>query len=459
MRPFRIQTAGALACAAGLCVAPAIAFGQNQTQPPAAEGQQEQQEQAAADPARARLLEAQQAVKNAETISYELRCSITMMVGGSMEVDAKVDMKRSEDSRQWLVRREGEAEVPGMGETQFVVLNDGGYVTYIDHDAKRVREEISRSTRKHRTLTLADSAWIETLTASEPYSELLSRGESFDLEEDAEKLDGAMCDKLTVSMGENRGEQTWWLGAEDHLPRKHVLTVAAGMTRTFELKNVQRGHDIDDGRFEIETPEGYEFVTTRRAAPEPGQDDARITRTDAPAPTKAPDFTLTGADGEEVTLSALQDRVVLLNFWASWSGASKEALDDVQAIHEQYADAPVTVLSLSWRERRPEAPGEEIAERGHTYTLLTEADEVARKFGVKGFPTFVVIGKSGGIVETVAEYDPETTLASLTRAIDRALAGEETTTETRGDQGGNQSGGNQGGGNQSGGNQSEDGNG
>src|SRR5690606_10819407 len=239
---------------------------------------------------------AQQAVKNAETISYELACSISMMVGGSMEVEAKVDMKRNEESRQWLVRRAGEADVSGMGEAGVVVVNDGGYVTYIDHDAKRVRKEISRSTRKHRMLTLADSAWIETLTASEPYAELLSRGESFHLEEDAERLDGTMCDKLTVSMGENRGEQTWWLGAEDHLPRKHVLTVAAGMTRTFELKNVERGHDIDDGRFEIETPEGYEFVTTRRAPVEPGDENHPITRQlDAPTLTRAPDLALADA--------------------------------------------------------------------------------------------------------------------------------------------------------------------
>ena len=346
-----------------------------------------------------------------------------------------------------------------------MVVNDGGYVTYIDHESKRVREEIVRPTRKHRTLTLADSAWIETLTASEPYSDALAKGESFSLEEGAERLDGVECDKVTVSLGENRGEQIWWFGAGDSLPRKHVLNVAAGMTRTFDLKSVRLGHDVGEERFEIEPPEGYEFVTTRRAQVDPGDagpgNFTQQTRT--PSRTMAPDFTLTSVDGKEIALSSLRDRVVLLNFWASWSGASKEALDDVQAIHEQYAEEPVTVLSLSWRERRAEAPAEEIAGRGHSYTLITEADDAARSFGAKGFPTFYVIGKGGSIVETVAEYDPETTRVALTRAIDRALAGDETTTEV-GPAGGNQGGdnspdGNQGGGSQSGGNKPGGGNG
>src|SRR5690606_25087827 len=132
--------------------------------------------------------------------------------------------------------------------------------------------------------------------------------------------------------------------------------VAAGMTRTYELKNVRQGHDLGEERFEIPTPEGYEFVTTRRAQADP-MDPGNFGQETRTLPSrKAEDFTLTSVDGREIKLSALRERVVLLNFWASWSGASKDALDDVQAIHEQYSEQPVTVLSLSWRERQAEAP-------------------------------------------------------------------------------------------------------
>lgn len=459
MGSLNVQTARALALAAGLCVAAPAALGQNEANQPGQNqpgAEQAQQPEVAADPARARLLQAQQAIKNAETISYEMKCSINMMIGGSMEVVSKVDMLRQEDTRQWLARREGSGDVPGAGKMEFLVVNDGGYVKYVDHEAKRVREEIVRTTRKHRSLTLADSAWIETLSATEPYADVLSKGEDFSLEEQAERVDGVPCDKVTVSLGENRGEQIWWFGAEDHLPRKHVLNVAAGMTRTYELKNVRQGHDLGEERFEIPTPEGYEFVTTRRAQADP-MDPGNFGQETRTLPSrKAEDFTLTSVDGREIKLSSLRERVVLLNFWASWSGASKDALDDVQAIHEQYSEQPVTVLSLSWRERQAEAPANEINKRGHTYTLITEADDAARAYGVKGFPTFYVIGKDGSIVETVTEYDPQTTRGSLIQAIDRALAGQQTTVEMTpaGNQGGDNSpGGNQPGGNRPGGNQ------
>jgi hypothetical protein len=32
----------------------------------------------------------------------------------------------------------------------------------------------------------------------------------------------------------------------------------------------------------------------------------------------APDFSITGFDGSEATLSELRDQVVIINFWASW---------------------------------------------------------------------------------------------------------------------------------------------
>jgi cytochrome oxidase Cu insertion factor (SCO1/SenC/PrrC family) len=39
----------------------------------------------------------------------------------------------------------------------------------------------------------------------------------------------------------------------------------------------------------------------------------------APIPgARAPDFTLTDLNGDEVTLGELRGQVVLLNFWATW---------------------------------------------------------------------------------------------------------------------------------------------
>ncbi|MFG0285510.1 MAG: TlpA family protein disulfide reductase [Phycisphaerales bacterium JB039] len=470
MHRTRPTACAVLVALAGFALAPA-AVAQND----AAGGQPaEAQPAAPATPAQARLLEAQQVIKNAETLSYSVKSSVSMMLGGSLVIETDVDMMRAPDTRQWIVRREGKADVPQMGVTEFLLVNDGGYVTYVDHESKKVREEIARTRRKHRSMTLADSAWLETLAANDPYSEILSKAESFELAEGAERIDGVLCDKVTVSLGDQRGTHIWHLGADDSLPRRYEIQFNADMGRTYEIKNIRVGHALSDQIFQVPTPEGYEFVTTRRAAAPTtlggftgnggGGNDGGATPTVTRRPKiMAPDFTLSSPDGKEVQLSGLRDRVVLLNFWASWSGASKSALDDIQAIHERYKDQPVTVLSLSWRERKAEAPAAEIKSRGHTYTLLTEADEVARSFQVKGFPTFIVVGKDGAIVETVAEFEPQTTRARLIEIIDKALAGEDETTTTTeggddnspaaGNQGGNQGGGNQRGGNQGGGNQ------
>ena len=51
----------------------------------------------------------------------------------------------------------------------------------------------------------------------------------------------------------------------------------------------------------------------------------------------APDFTLINLQGEEVTLSELQGKKVVLNFWATWCPPCKAEMPHMQNYYEQYA--------------------------------------------------------------------------------------------------------------------------
>ena len=54
----------------------------------------------------------------------------------------------------------------------------------------------------------------------------------------------------------------------------------------------------------------------------------------------------------------------------------------------------------------------------YTYGLLLKADETAKTYRVKVFPSYFVIGKAGEIVYTTNGYDEKTTMTSLKTAID-----------------------------------------
>jgi thiol-disulfide isomerase/thioredoxin len=58
-----------------------------------------------------------------------------------------------------------------------------------------------------------------------------------------------------------------------------------------------------------------------------------------------------------VTLDSLHDKVVLIDFWATWCGPCREALPHVQRIAKQFQGQPLVVISVSldrdeqkWRE-------------------------------------------------------------------------------------------------------------
>jgi peroxiredoxin len=61
---------------------------------------------------------------------------------------------------------------------------------------------------------------------------------------------------------------------------------------------------------------------------------------------KAPDFTLQTLDGQTVTLSDLQGKKVLLNFWATWCPPCKKEMPDMQKYYAESGD-DIVILAVN----------------------------------------------------------------------------------------------------------------
>ena len=61
----------------------------------------------------------------------------------------------------------------------------------------------------------------------------------------------------------------------------------------------------------------------------------------------APAFAVTTLDGQQVSLDALQGKVVLIDFWATWCGPCREALPRIQQIAQKFQGQPLVILSVS----------------------------------------------------------------------------------------------------------------
>src|SRR2546428_11973758 len=61
----------------------------------------------------------------------------------------------------------------------------------------------------------------------------------------------------------------------------------------------------------------------------------------------APEIALKDLQGQEVRLSDLHGRVVLLNFWATWCKPCKEEMPAMQASYDKLRDQGFVVLAVN----------------------------------------------------------------------------------------------------------------
>jgi peroxiredoxin len=118
----------------------------------------------------------------------------------------------------------------------------------------------------------------------------------------------------------------------------------------------------------------------------------------------APDFSLKDTSGTIVKLSDLRGRVVVLDFWTTWSVQCKVSLAQFQKVFERYESyKTVTLVSLNTSENITGPEREAAVKKFMAHSKLTfpvvydNGLETARKFGIEGIPTTVVIDRNGNI--------------------------------------------------------------
>lgn len=121
----------------------------------------------------------------------------------------------------------------------------------------------------------------------------------------------------------------------------------------------------------------------------------------------ASEFTMTSLAGEEVALSSLRGRYVLINFWATWCAPCREEMPYLQQLSIDHADR-LTVLGVNMREE-PERIYPFVEEFGLTFpVLLNPPDNIIGENNVRGLPVSYVVGPDGTVVyRKIGEMLPE----------------------------------------------------
>ncbi|MCG8583817.1 MAG: TlpA family protein disulfide reductase, partial [Pirellulales bacterium] len=240
-----------------------------------------------------------------------------------------------------------------------------------------------------------------------------------------EELDSRLC--LRVSVPTADGPVVYWIDQEQHTIRRIEFPVETAK-RAFawhdRLKIAQARFDFLDAKFEADED-------IKRYQMEVGDNAVVVSEwlPRAPLPLaanlgqQAEEFSFSDLDGNDVTSESLADKVVVIDFWATWCKPCLVALPKLSELRDKYKDNPrVVFMAVSTDE--PDVSNarlqEVFANNKIDLPIYRDAASYYRLvFDVGTLPTTIVLDGSR-IVQMSEAGATETQIAA---AIDDVLAG------------------------------------
>ena len=131
-------------------------------------------------------------------------------------------------------------------------------------------------------------------------------------------------------------------------------------------------------------------------------DDENMPRGGIPIGGSAPDSSSSSSKSGE--------KLVLLDFWASWCGPCRESLPDLKRFQSSFSSDQVQVVSIS-EDRDENTWNSFVSQNQMNWKQRFDGNgESARRYGVQGFPTYILMDNNGTILQRYEGEDPSQSL-------------------------------------------------
>lgn len=116
----------------------------------------------------------------------------------------------------------------------------------------------------------------------------------------------------------------------------------------------------------------------------------------------APDFQLWNLDGQPVTLSSYQGRVVMLNFWATWCGPCRVEMPAMEVLYREFPRKDFEILAISTDAQGPAVTRPFRDSLNLTFPILHDSDfRVGVTYGTRTLPMTFLVDRRGVITHRI----------------------------------------------------------
>jgi peroxiredoxin len=132
----------------------------------------------------------------------------------------------------------------------------------------------------------------------------------------------------------------------------------------------------------------------------------------------APEFSATSLDNQTFNPASLRGKVVVLNFWYVGCGPCHVEIPSLNKLVDHYQGKPIEFIAIALTDK--EKLESFLKKNPFSYHIIPDGEAIAKKFGVKLYPTHIIIDKEGNIAYTASGGSPNIH-ENLKPMIDRLL--------------------------------------
>ncbi len=334
--------------------------------------------------------------RSSVSLSTKIKVSMTLQSaqGTKQDLPAQYVISIAKPNRYSveLVSTRGGSAVSNGKRSEFYFKPAGAYM--LAPSLPTLQENFDKHEFRFVTAGLLNFALTRELMEANPYTAIMDGVQRVQYI-GTEKVDGVECDRLRLSQPQKYDTDIWVEKSNPPVLKKVQPDMSEGLSESakragnkillsFLYKDQVFGKPMNDGRFDTTHPPSAKFV--REFFHEEGGE--LIGK-------KAPDVTLPMSDGTKIKLSSLRDRLVVLDFWATWCPPCVMSLPIFARASEDFKTKGVVFIAVNKGEEMNAAKHFMLSNKIHVPSALDQDGRIASTYNVEGIPCTIFIGRDG----------------------------------------------------------------